>query len=130
MDAAWMMHNIKVTTGLEAAAMQMAIWEVIYDGMGSFNAVDPYRSVHWSDGGNFRISSWSPYDELRDKTVSYLELLYNATDYSGLEDYRLATNCFKQDMLTTVPVPAAVWLMGSGLFGLIAVGRRRSSKEG
>jgi hypothetical protein len=30
-------------------------------------------------------------------------------------------------VLTTVPVPAAVWLFGSGLIGLIGVAKRRSS---
>ena len=30
--------------------------------------------------------------------------------------------------LTYVPVPAAVWLMGSGLLGLVGVARRRRSK--
>jgi hypothetical protein len=124
MDAAWMMHNIVVDTAFEAAAMQLAIWEVVYDGISSF---DPNKSLDEWWGGNFRVSSWYSWD-LKQEALSYLGMLVNATDYSGLENYRIAKSCDYQDMIVT-PIPAAVWLMGSGLFGLVAVGRRRSSKE-
>ncbi len=121
---AWLAHNINVVTDFQAAAMQLAIWEVVYDGFASFN---PDTSLDALWGGNFRVSSWYSGD-LKQEALSYLGMLANTNDFSGLEDYRLAKSCDYQDMLVT-PVPAAVWLMGSGLFGLIAVGRRRSSKE-
>jgi hypothetical protein len=124
--AAWMMKNIRVNSGFEAAAMQIAIWEVVYDGIDSFN---PDESLHKWWGGNFRVSGKPKYEALKDEALSYLIMLSKVTDYGNLDGYYLATNCWKQDMIVT-PIPAAVWLMGSGLFGLIAVGRRRSSKEG
>lgn len=44
----------------------------------------------------------------------------NATS-TAAEDYRLVT-------MSAIPVPAAVWLFGSGLAGLFAVARKRRSK--
>jgi hypothetical protein len=35
---------------------------------------------------------------------------------------------FTGNPATTVPLPAAVWLLGSGLLGLAGVGRRRAAK--
>jgi hypothetical protein len=105
--------------------MQLAIWEVVYDGIPTFNVNHVLDGEWW--GGNFRVSSWYSWD-LKQEALSYLGMLANTNDFSGLENYRLAKSCDYQDMLAT-PIPAAVWLMGSGLFGLVAVGRRRSSKE-
>ncbi|MGE5241685.1 MAG: VPLPA-CTERM sorting domain-containing protein [Bacteroidota bacterium] len=31
--------------------------------------------------------------------------------------------------MATVPVPAAVWLFGSGLLGLVGVARRRNARS-
>jgi hypothetical protein len=124
MGAAWMVHNIKVDTDFEYAAMQVAIWEVVYDGIANF---DPNKSLDWWLGGDFRVSGLYSGD-IKAEAISYLEMLHAASDFSGLEGYRLATNCYNQDMLVA-PIPGAVWLMGSGLIGLVGMGRRRNSKK-
>ena len=48
------------------------------------------------------------------------------TDFNGLSGDTIGVD----DIVfanTTVPVPAAVWLFGSGLIGLIGVARRKKS---
>jgi len=44
--------------------------------------------------------------------------------FNGLED-KISGNTLAVD-LAPIPVPAAVWLFGSGLLGLVAVMRRRA----
>jgi hypothetical protein len=39
-----------------------------------------------------------------------------------------ASGALAQDVLTVVPIPAAAWLLGSGLLGLVAIRRRRVKK--
>jgi hypothetical protein len=36
---------------------------------------------------------------------------------------------FDMTTLTVVPIPAAAWLFGSGLLGLVGVARRRRNKS-
>jgi hypothetical protein len=51
--------------------------------------------------------------------VIFDEIRFGSTDSNAFEFSNLST--------TAVPIPAAAWLLGSGLFGLFAVGRRRRS---
>jgi hypothetical protein len=45
--------------------------------------------------------------------------------YSGAEVTMLANGTL--ETVSAVPLPAAVWLLGSGLLGLAGIGRRRLS---
>jgi hypothetical protein len=57
-----------------------------------------------------------------------------STDYDTFTIYSLAEDGFTSDVLlvsgtfsfSAVPVPAAAWLLGSGLLGLIGIRRRMS----
>ncbi len=53
----------------------------------------------------------------------------NGYDLSNLDfsSYNLYPHGIATVTISTVPVPAAAWLMGSGLLGLVAVSRRRKS---
>jgi hypothetical protein len=112
--AAWIMDNYAGSgNAIQNAAVQIAIWETIYDGVGgSLNK------------GLFKMSRKNNkpvYNLAKD----YISQLKNA-NLTGLERYMVAANPIKQDLLVAVPVPAAVWLFASGLLGLIGV-RSRSS---
>lgn len=54
--------------------------------------------------------------------VNYVKLLTN-----GLPDSHIAINAIIQHPAAVVPLPAAAWLFGSGLLGLVGVARRRNS---
>lgn len=56
---------------------------------------------------------------------------YMTSDFNSLgpyfDDFGLLFGQWRADVtLTSVPVPAAAWLFGSGLLGLVAAGRRRN----
>ena len=66
----------------------------------------------WFNDGYFSRLDYSSSDKQFD---SYIDGFYGS-DFSGEWDYA---------ELTSVPVPAAAWLFGSGLIGLIGVARRK-----
>jgi len=49
------------------------------------------------------------------------------SNYPGVADYNLLSYSFDvYENVTTVPVPAAGWLFGSGILGMVVVGRSRN----
>jgi len=66
----------------------------------------------------------APYfdaDNGTDFTSVHLSTFHKGTDSYGVGSFLV------RDTLTTVPVPAAVWLMGSGLLGLMGYSRKKKS---
>jgi hypothetical protein len=49
------------------------------------------------------------------------------TGFSDMGDYSLNVGCTFGDCTSVIPVPAAVWLFGSGLLGLVGIARRKSA---
>ncbi len=76
----------------------------------SFSALSPISSSVVSTIGTFDFTTTSP--------IAHLHLL---------SDGNVAASILDNLSFQPVPIPAAVWLFGSGLAGLIAVARRKSA---
>lgn len=64
---------------------------------------------------NFDVGDWGYFD-------SQFANFYGDDDYFGI-----VSGNWTDFSMTAVPVPAAVWLLGSGLLGLAGVARRKSA---
>lgn len=101
-------------------AMQLILWEVVMD--------DAAQSLNFASG-NF---IWKNPAGLVNQYVNELVAMVNAEQYDPLDTYTFSilTNATTQNLMTfeytptQTPVPAAIWLMGSGLAGLVALRRK------
>jgi hypothetical protein len=118
--AAWLMDRYltDASTDHGAASLQVAIWESAFDSEFDLE----------SGGFYIRSSTWD-----RTLSNSYLTALAGA-DLSGFSAaaYRFVSDdgdgsSGKQDFIvynSAVPIQNAVWLLGSGLIGLVGIRRR------
>jgi hypothetical protein len=90
------------------------------------------NSTGWSDDSTGHLTS--TWNASRSVTNPAGTLQVSSVPYAGTSTAQtVLTSGITQDFgfwqiqTTPVPLPAAVWLLGSGLAGLIATGRRRSS---
>lgn len=72
-----------------------------------FFGYDSFISYHFEDAGTYIIAI-SGYDD------------FDFSDADGATDFLYTVE------ITSVPVPAAVWLFGSALVGLVGLGRRKN----
>ncbi|MEM6948020.1 MAG: VPLPA-CTERM sorting domain-containing protein [Pseudomonadota bacterium] len=104
----------QIDTGLEAAAFQLAIWEIIDE-----DAANDYDLA----AGDFSASRNSGAIGL---AQTYLDGLLGADDHAGLRYFESGSS---QDLVTAdlapVPLPASGALIVMGLGGLALVRRRR-----
>lgn len=121
-QVAWLLDHFGTAgNGDEAYALQAAIWHVIYEGAGR----------HGTDKYNIDRTEHLDAVDLYDTML--LALGSKTADISG---YLWITpggnNCEKQQGLVasirSVPEPGTFFLLGSGLLGLVAVGRKKFCK--
>ncbi len=73
---------------------------------------------HWADGTTSTVNGVSQETAMDPSILFGTRKVFTDLDLAGLSDVGW--------QVSAVPVPAAVWLFGSGLLGLVATARRRS----
>ena len=105
---------------LDASGAVIAVEEVFADTLGNQNyLLTPQDGGELSDWTLMEVSGVAPAGT-ESAQILLLHILTDGTPSSGSIFWDNAS-------LTAVPVPAAVWLFGSGLLGLVGVARRRRS---
>ena len=100
--------------------------------LGQFSNLDS-NVVRGGDGtDNLTLDFLSTEIQLFSSNNLWFQLVSNgggSVDFTGIENIQFNDGLFltSEIPLTTVPVPAAVWLFGSGLVGLIGIARRKKS---
>ena len=84
---------------------------------GPFSNLQPDRYWSGTEYAPYTVSTWN---------FSFYSGNQYAFDKSMPNYYALAV---RPGDVATVPVPAAVWLFGSGLLGLVGVARRKASRD-
>jgi len=104
-----------ISNRVQGAAFQVALWEIISDTSGGFDL----------GAGNFSVQNAVYSAPVIAQANQYLGALAGA----ATGGYRLTflKSGTSQDLVTVsaVPIPAAAGMLGIGVFGLFAVGRRR-----
>lgn len=107
-----------LNVGAPVLAAQIALWEIAVD-----RAAGPYSLL----GGDY---SHEVVSAAGLQAKQWLDAIWADRGVNALQQARslyALTNPDRQDMLVQTPIPAAVWLLGSGLLGLLGIGRRRRS---
>jgi hypothetical protein len=108
-----------------------------------FDFTGAYFTGAWNDGLNINVKGYKGGVLLYDQTViaSAVAPTWFQFDYTNIDSLQFSSSGgtshwpsgggqqFAMDNFTytVVPVPAAVWLLGSGLLGLAGMGRKRSA---
>ncbi|MFM7783630.1 MAG: PEP-CTERM sorting domain-containing protein, partial [Gammaproteobacteria bacterium] len=109
----WGTYFADVDTQLEAAAFQIAIWELVVDAGGGYDLTS----------GNFVLGSGQ--NALETKANEYLSGWDAWAALLRLQDLGKNAQGGKQDLLVEVPVPGTLALLGIGLAALGAVRRKK-----
>ena len=116
MAAAWIAENYLASK----PGAQIAIWEVVFDGVGNLDLGDGgFQSTSYVTDANAILAAVALQNGFSASSQWYLAV--NPTVAQG---GTISTSPY-QNYLVPTPIPGAVWLLGSGLLGLVAVRRRR-----
>jgi hypothetical protein len=74
---------------------------------------------------NASIAGNKPHNPFIDQTATFTLALPGATSSTVISDVVFSFGTQEGSNVAAVPIPAAVWLFGSGLLGLVAIARRR-----
>lgn len=112
--------SVDVSNNAQAAGFQLALWEVITESDSSFDVTS--GDFQWTGGSTGARDFANEYLGMMSgpETEQFVLTFFE----SGVDAYG---NQFSQNLVSVapIPLPAGVWLLGAGLLGLVAVGRRR-----
>jgi hypothetical protein len=103
----------KTLSAVESAALQVAIWEVLYDTASPNLTSGQFRLT---SGGLVQTIAQGYLDDLMANNGKATALFFLAVDG-------------KQSFITMVPEPASLFLFGSGLLSLGVMAKRRRAKK-
>jgi hypothetical protein len=118
-----------LNTGAPVLAFQIALWEISTDRVnvpGSYSLTDMLSSYTHPvvSGAGLQAKQW--LDKLNFEFLNATSLqTVLARNLFALTNGGDPQNDDRQDMLVQTPIPAAAWLLGSGLLGLFGISRRR-----
>jgi hypothetical protein len=101
-------------------ALQIAVWEIVYEQTTTGTPLSPGGFLYDVTDGTYTVGT--------DATVNALanHWLENLSSYSQAQGLLALVKNGQQDQIVqVVPIPAAAWLFGSALMGVVALGRRR-----
>jgi hypothetical protein len=109
LDTYWSDTN----TPVEDAALQLALWYLIYDETSS-------GGIERFGMSDFALNYTGPvFPDIRDKYFQYTDFVKTATNTGNEDNYKIADFENSQNLIyRVVPEPASLLLMGFGLIGL------------
>ncbi len=127
-----------VSSNIEFAAAQLALWEIVYDGL---IVKDPTPPNDYFGTGWLQVESTVNTTALAviAKAEDYLDALLGAVSIPDIYDVTFMDSVLPNDAqdqvivqnnnnaIDVIPLPAAGWLLASGLLGFFGLGRLRRS---
>ena len=117
-------------TETQQVALQMAVWEIVYETAATFDVTAGNIGVGFSSLGFGTAGGIPAYATDNAGAIAQANAWL-----TGLGAFAAASNLFAltkdgvQDFLVQTPLPAAAWLMISGLLGLFGIARRRKGAQ-
>jgi len=100
--------------------------QMAFDGIASFNNSNVFAMSYFGDGTNYSAANYA-FNSVTDTfTNSLVPMLYDSGAGVGFGSGADMTRVTVSTAVSAVPVPAAVWLFGSGLIGLAGFARRKA----
>ena len=129
-EAAWIYNTY---AKVDAAAAQLAVWEVVFEQLPSGNTVSTVKSSS-SSKGQFYVTDKGQFSDAQlGLADSWAKLALSHSDFDA-SSYRLLVSPTKsdgyygkegQDFLVYVPEPSSLILLGIGLLGFGGLARRK-----
>ena len=96
--------------------------------LGALNNGPNVNDFEWVTGEPFSFENWAPFEPNGSGGLPQAMHFFGFRTFIGSEwNDVLSDGLWNGYVLETVPIPATVWLFGSGLLGLIGIARRKKT---